>query len=120
LAAAGQSAKQGRAGGGSQLAGDLESALRAQIYPCWQEPADPSPRLIVTIQIQLAQNGNVVGNPVLLRPTNLAGADGRLLVAVDNAKRAIEQCAPFDLPKDRYSQWRVVNFSFDKRKAAQR
>lgn len=118
LATAGQSARQGRAGGGTQLAGDLESALRAQIYPCWQEPSDPSPRLIVSIQIELGPDGNLVREPKLMQPTSRAGADGRLLVAIDNAMRAVRQCAPFDLPADRFNQWRQVNFSFDKRKAA--
>ena len=117
LAATGQSAKQGRAGGGSLLAGDLESALRAQIYQCWQEPADASARLMVSIQIELDPEGNLVREPKLIQPTSRAGADGRLLVAIDNAIRAVRQCAPFSLPADRYQQWRLVNFKFDKRKA---
>lgn len=117
LAATGQSAKQGRAGGGTLLAGDLENALRAQIYQCWQEPADASARLIVTIQIELGPDGNLVTEPKLIQPASRAGADGRLLVAIDNAIRAVRQCAPFSLPDDRYTQWRLVNFKFDKRKA---
>jgi len=117
LAAAGQSAKQGRAGGGTLLAGDLESALRAQIYQCWRRPADTSARLIVSLQIELGRDGNLVSDPKLLRPTSRAGADGKLLVAIDDAMRAVQQCAPFSLPADRHTQWRLVNFDFDARKA---
>jgi outer membrane biosynthesis protein TonB len=117
LAAAGQSAKQGRAGGGTLLAGDLESALRAQIYQCWRRPADTSARLIVSLQIELGPDGDLVKDPKLIRPTSRAGADGKLLVAIDDAMRAVRQCAPFSLPADRHTQWRLVNFDFDARKA---
>jgi hypothetical protein len=39
------------------------------------------------------------------------------LVAIDDAMRAVRQCAPFSLPADRHAQWRLVNFDFDARKA---
>ena len=117
LAATGQSAKQGRAGGGTILAGDLENALRAQIYQCWRRPADTSARLVVRLQIELKPDGNLASVPKLIRPSTKAGADGKLLVAIDEAMRAVQQCAPFSLPADRFTQWRVVNFDFDARKA---
>ncbi len=117
LASSGQSAKQGRAGGGSLLAGDLEAALRAQIYQCWRRPAENSPRLIVTLQIELTPDGNLAKVPKLIRPSSEAGADNKLLVAIDAARRAVQQCAPFSLPADRHAQWRLVNFDFDARKA---
>jgi outer membrane biosynthesis protein TonB len=121
LTASGQAAKQGRAGGGSQLTGDLEAALRRQIYSCWLEPAQTSglDRLVVEVQIELAADGRLVREPKLIRPSSRLGADGALLVAIDNALRAVRQCAPFNLPQDRFSQWRLVNFSFDKRKKAE-
>lgn len=118
LAATGQSAKQGRAGGGSLLAGDLESALRAQIYECWRLPAENSPRLIVTLQIELKPDGSLARDPKLIRPASKAGAENKLLLAIEEALRAVHQCAPFSLPADRYTQWRLVNFDFDPRKAA--
>lgn len=117
LASSGQSAKQGRAGGGTLLAGDLESALRAQIYQCWRRPIENSPRLIVTLQIELTPDGNLAKVPKLIRPSSEAGADNKLLVAIDAARRAVQQCAPFSLPADRHTQWRLVNFDFDARKA---
>lgn len=117
LAATGQAAKQGRAGGGTILAGDLESALRAQIYQCWRRPAENSARLVVTLQIELKPDGSLAEVPMLLRPSSEAGADSKLLVAIEAARRAVQQCAPFSLPADRYPQWRLVNFDFDPRKA---
>jgi outer membrane biosynthesis protein TonB len=117
LAAAGQSARQGRAGGGTLLAGDLESALRAQIYECWRRPADTSPRLIVTLEIELKPDGHLAKAPKLIRPSSEAGADNKLLLAIEAARRAVRQCEPFSLPGDRYTQWRMVNFDFDGRKA---
>ena len=117
LAAAGQSAKQGRAGGGTLLAGDLESALRAQIYECWRLPAENSPRLVVTLQIELKPDGSLARDPKLIRPSSKAGADNKLLLAIEDALRAVRQCAPFSLPANRYEQWRLVNFDFDPRKS---
>jgi hypothetical protein len=105
----------GKAGGGVTLTGDLEAALRAQIKECWAEPADMSNpgRLLVVVSIDLSIDGRLMRNPVLVTPSSRAGADPSLLVAIDNALRATRQCAPYNLPPDRYESWKQVKFSFD-------
>lgn len=105
-----------RSGGGSKLQGDLASALRNQVKDCWHEPADLSDpaRLIVELQMELAADGNFIRSR-LVRPATKAGADGALLVAIDNAQRAARQCAPYDLPSERYDEWRSFTFRFDPR-----
>ena len=104
------------------MTGDLEAALRAQIANCWRAPADLSNpgRLAVTVHIELAVDGRLASEPVLISPASRAGADGTLLVAIDSALRAVRQCAPFTLPADRYESWRSVNFNFDPRTMARR
>jgi outer membrane biosynthesis protein TonB len=118
LASRGKAARQGQAGGGTQLTGDLEAALRAQIKRCWAEPADMSnpQSLIVTVSIELGIDGRLIRNPVLVSPSSRAGASPRLLVAIDNALYATSACAPFNLPPDRYETWRQVRFTFDPRR----
>ncbi len=118
LAARGQAGRLGAAGGGTKLTGDLEAALRRQIQPCWLEPADLSNprRLLVEVSIDLGIDGRLLRDPVLVTPSSRAGADASLVVAIDNALRAVRQCAPYNLPPDRYETWRQVRFSFDPRR----
>jgi hypothetical protein len=120
LSSRGSAGRVGRAGGGAALTGDLEAALRSQLKECWAEPADLSnaASLIVDINIELSIDGRLVGTPDLARPASRAGASNSLNVAIDNALRAVNQCAPFTLPPDRYEQWRQVRFSFDPRRMA--
>jgi hypothetical protein len=104
------------------LTGDLEAALRAQLKDCWQEPADMSnPRsLLVVVSIDLGMDGRLMRDPVLVTPSSKAGASASLVVAIDNAVRAVRDCSPFTLPPDRYETWRQVRFSFDPRRMAAR
>jgi hypothetical protein len=120
LSSRGQAGRLGQAGGGAQLTGDLEAALRAQIKDCWAEPADMSNpgRLVVVVSIDLGIDGKLMRDPILVSPSSRAGADPSLMVAIDNALRATRQCAPFNLPPDRYETWRQVRFSFDPRRMA--
>lgn len=115
LASRGQAGRLGKAGGGTQLSGDLEAALRAQIQPCWLEPASLTARkdLLVVVSIDLGIDGRVLREPSVVFPASRAGASPSLIVAVDNALRAVRECAPFNLPPDRYETWRQVRFSFD-------
>jgi outer membrane biosynthesis protein TonB len=122
LGASGQAARQGAAGGGTMLTGDLESALRSQVINCWLEPANMSNpgRLLVVVRIELAQDGRLSREPALVSPSSRAGADPTLLVAIDSALRAVRQCAPYTLPAERYETWRQVNFAFDPSKMRRR
>lgn len=104
-------------GSGSRLQGNLAGTLRQQIKNCWYEPADLSNpgRLIVEIAIELSPDGNLARPPRLVTPASRNGADSTLLIAIDNAIRAARQCAPYDLPSDRYDEWQSFNFRFDPR-----
>jgi outer membrane biosynthesis protein TonB len=120
LASRGQAGRLGKAGGGTQLTGDLEAALRSQIQPCWLEPANMSNpgSLLVVVSIDLGIDGRLLRDPVLVTPSSRAGASPTLVVAIDNALRAVRECAPFTLPPDRYESWKQVRFNFDPRRMA--
>ncbi len=122
LASRGQAGRLGKAGGGTLLTGDLEAALRSQIEPCWLEPANmaDAARLRVVVSIDLGIDGRVLRDPILVTPSSRAGASPSLVVAIDNALRAVRDCAPFRLPPDRYETWRQVRFSFDPQLMAKR
>jgi hypothetical protein len=122
LASRGQAGRLGKAGGGIQLTGDLEAALRSQIQPCWLEPANMADagRLLVVVSIDLGVDGSLLRDPVLVTPSSKAGASPGLVVAIDNALRAVRQCAPFNLPPDRYESWRQVRFNFDPQRMTSR
>lgn len=110
------SANRGR-GQGTRLQGDLANALRQQIKPCWREPADLShgQSLVVVVAMELREDGNLARPPRLVSPASRNGANSSLLVAIDNALRAARQCAPYDLPADRYDDWKTFEFRFDPR-----
>lgn len=116
LSKSNQRADGANAGGGSRLQGDLASTLRNQVKDCWHEPADLSDpaRLIVELQMELTLDGNFIRSR-LVKPVSKAGADSVLLVAIDNAQRAARQCAPYDLPAERYDEWKSFIFRFDPR-----
>jgi hypothetical protein len=120
LASRGQAGRLGKAGGGAQLTGDLEAALRSQIQPCWLEPANmaDASRLLVVVSIDLGVDGRLLRDPIMVTPSSRAGASPSLVVAIDNALRAVRECAPFNLPPDRYESWRQVRFNFDPRRMA--
>lgn len=122
LAARGTAGRLGKAGGGTQLTGDLEAALRSQIQRCWLEPANmaEASRLLVVVSIDLGIDGRVLRDPVLVTPSSRAGASPSLVVAIDNALRAVRDCAPFTLPPDRYESWKQVRFNFDPQRMARR
>ena len=118
LASRGQAGRLGKAGGGAQLTGDLEAALRSQIKECWLEPANMSnaASLLVVVSMDIGIDGRLQRDPILVSPSSRAGANPALVVAIDNAMRAVRDCAPYNLPPDRYDSWRQVRFNFDPRR----
>lgn len=106
-----------RAGAGAQtgLSASEIDALRARMVACWRAPidaADPD-RLVVRVRFSLRRDGSLESGPDLLTPINRA--DRALVVAGENAVRAVRNCAPYDLPQERYDQWREIIFTFDPR-----
>ena len=103
LASRGQAGRLGKAGGGAQLTGDLEAALRSQIKECWLEPANMTnaASLLVVVSMDIGIDGRLQRDPVLVSPSSRAGANPALVVAIDNAVRAVRDCAPYNLPPDR-------------------
>lgn len=100
--------------GASARASLLQGIVR-EIKPHWQPPSGPDvDRLVSKIRFRLNPDGSLAGRPVLVsqrgeNDTNRAQA-GR---HAEQAIRAAQLAAPFDLPEEYYSAWKTVTLDFD-------
>lgn len=105
-------------GAQSAMTADLASILVSEIYRCWSPPTGtPHPeRLIVKYEVFLNRDGTVAQPPQLAPESASAVAgDPYMAAAAGAARRAIYTCSPYQLPADKYAQWRNFTFNFDPR-----
>lgn len=97
---------------GSTLTQSEMDALRAQIQRCWNIPAGAldAQNLRVSIQVRLAPTGEVETSPQIIAG---GGSGGIERAAAESARRAILQCAPYNLPSEKYDSWADVVVNFD-------
>jgi hypothetical protein len=88
-------------------------AFRAQISRCWTPPVgglggDP---IVVKLRIALKEDGSLV------RPPEVSNQMGSPFFrpAADSAVRAVMQCQPYQMPSEKYGQWRDMLLTFDPR-----
>ena len=96
---------------------DLQDALRNQIAQCWSPPVGaPNPEdLIVDLDLFLNPDGSVARPPQLVASSGGASSP-YTRAAMEAARRAIYECAPYKLPQDKYALWHEINpFHFDPR-----
>jgi outer membrane biosynthesis protein TonB len=112
-----RSQEQASLGGESKTAGEKLTqsemdALRGQIQRCWNVPAGAldAENLRVSVKFKLDPSGAVEGSPEII-----SGGSGSTVerAAAASARRAILQCAPYNLPADKYSAWADVIVNFD-------
>lgn len=106
------------AGAQSALTMSEIDALKAQLSKCWNVPVgapDPS-ALVVPIRFHLNQDGTLAGAPELLAQGRLG--DPYFRAAADSAMRAVHICGPYQLPPDKYEDWREITINFDPREMA--
>ena len=83
-------------------------ALRAEIYPLWEPPAEPPCHQQLKVRIDLAEDGSVVradAKPELPFDDPCRGAQ-------DAAIRAIWAASPLDVPRTR--KWSSLTLVFDR------
>jgi hypothetical protein len=114
--------KQNLTGSGAQngLTADLRSVLQSEIMRCWYTQTQigaPHPEdLVVTFEMFLNLDGTLAQPPQLTASSAAAAASNSYTrAAADTALRAIKQCAPYSLPRNRYSEWRDFTYRFDPR-----
>lgn len=81
--------------------------FQRQIRSCWRVPAN-APSFTIALRVQLNPNGTIIGNPLLLNPESeeIDGRNFRLASAA--AVRAVNRCAPYNLPSKSYRIWSDV------------
>jgi hypothetical protein len=84
--------------------------LAAKMRVCWSPPlgATGADELRTVVLIRLNRDGTLAGAPqIVARPP------GRYeTTAPESVVRAIGRCAPYDLPSDKYAEWREIEFDF--------
>lgn len=104
-------------GNQSLATADLADSLKSQIYRCWNPPvgAPNASDLVVDFELQLNPDGTVMGRPQLSGNSAAAQGNPYTRAAAEAAQRAIYQCAPYNLPAKRYSDWQDIIIRFDPR-----
>lgn len=89
----------------------LKGMIQARLKPCWVLPSGGggSDAPVVTLRWRLKPDGSLDGEPQVEQPRG----DPLFRLAAEAAVRAVQGCAPFDLPPDKYNTWRVIIWDFD-------
>lgn len=98
--------------GGNRLSQNEMDALRQKLGGCWSIPAgvDDAGMLKVSVRFRLDRSGVLEGRPEIIAG-GAASGPGR--TAAESAVRAVQKCAPFNLPADKYDSWSEVVVNFD-------
>ena len=68
--------------------------------------------LKVTLAAELGVDGQVINASIrLIEPS--PAPDGRFQQAYEAGRRALIRCSPYELPRDKYAQWRNIEVVFN-------
>ncbi len=89
--------------------------VRSKIRPCWLSPGGAREAPIITLTVQMNQDGTPTKADI--QDTGRYHNDPVFRAAADAAYRAVmnPRCQPWPLPTDRYNGWRTITFNFDPR-----
>lgn len=101
---------------GASAKASLVQAISRQIKPKWEPPNGPDVEKITTyLRFRLDEDGSLAGRPEVVRQTGI-NETNRAQAArhAEQAVRAVQLAAPFDLPVEYYNAWKLVGpFGFD-------
>lgn len=113
----GQSRSTPAAGAGPSQA-SLAGAIKRELTPHWVSPqgADAE-KLITFLAWNLNRDGSLAGTPRVVRQEGITDANRPQAARhAEQAIRAVQLAAPFDLPEQYYDSWkRIASFRFDRR-----
>jgi hypothetical protein len=93
----------------------IADAVRKRIYDngCWNvvSGAMDASNLKVAILMYLTPDGNLARPPVVMDTSRMN--DPAYRTAAESARRAVQKCVPYELPKDKYELWREMQINFD-------
>lgn len=108
-------AQQSAATQGPPLTGAEKGALVLAVQKCWNVPVGvrDAGELVVTLRVELTPEGRVASNPELIEPAGRA--EGLVQQAYEAGRRALLRCQPYDLPREKYEQWKTLEVVFNPR-----
>lgn len=100
---------------GASAKASLFQAVARQIKPHWQPPSGPDVEEIVTkVRFRLNANGSLSGRPEMVGQRGITDLNrAQASRHAEQAVRAVQLAAPFDLPDEYYDAWKVVTVDFD-------
>lgn len=96
-----------------------KDAIRQQMQRCWHMPAGAkdAKNLIVTLRLQIGQDGSVTDVGLSSDQSRYA-SDSFFRAAADAAIRAVRECSPLqNLPSDKFGSWHDMELTFDPKDA---
>lgn len=96
----------------------LVSGIARQIKPRWSAPQGvDSEKLVTVLAWNLNPDGTLAGRPVVVSQSGITDANrAQAARHAEQAIRAVQLAAPFQLPAQYYAQWkRVAQFRFDRK-----
>ena len=103
---------------GPDVQSALSGAITRQLKPYWTAPQGPDAEELITILAwNLNKDGSLDGTPRVVRQLGINDVNrAQASRHAEQAIRAVQLAAPFNLPSEYYDAWRRVSaFRFDKR-----
>ena len=102
---------------GSQVAASLRQAVARQLKPHWVAPQGVEADQLVTIlRFSLNRDGSLAARPTVVDQSGVTAANRPQQARhAEQAIRAVQLAAPFDLPEEFYAQWKTVTSRFDRK-----
>ncbi|MXU65315.1 hypothetical protein [Oceanomicrobium pacificus] len=100
---------------GPPLTRGEKDGLRLAVERCWNPPAGvrDASDLVVIVDFELNIDGQLVGDVGLVEPSG--SLDSVYRAAYEAARRAIKRCAPYEMPAEKFEQWRRIEVKFNPR-----
>lgn len=98
---------------GPPLTGGEREGLVLAVQKCWNVPVglQNADDLIVMLAVELNPDGSLASKPRLIDP--VGSSSGSIQQAFEAGRRALIRCAPYDLPSEKYEQWRQIEVVFN-------
>ena len=116
--AAGTATTPPAAKAGPQVAASLSQSIARQLKPRWVAPQGAEADALVTILAwDLNRDGSLAGRPRIVSQSGETDSNRPQKARhAEQAIRAVQLAAPFDLPEQYYDSWkRVASFRFDRK-----
>lgn len=99
-----------------QAKASIAAEIYRQLRPHWNAPQGAeAEKLITVVRFQLAEDGTLVGQPVVVRQDGVTDANAAQKARhAELAVRAVRLSAPFKLPAQFFASWQVVTSRFDR------